>query len=231
MCTASLIMVSEFCCLRVAEHPKSVAFLPQKAVELVPWSRRESLDQVRAYWKARYGRDGSHEKTSDDGCGAGIRSVVAAARRSWGCSLRRSASCRCAGQTSPADTVPRARRTQRPRPARLSRLARRTRLARSSGLAWTAGVERPTLLVWPPLGAATLLRHDHSRRCARHADHRRRGWIRSAATGSQPVLVLGRSLRKPRILGLLLRIHAKANRSSTDVSPTSPAKGGVLFIR
>ena len=61
---------------------------------------------------------------------------------------------------------------------------------------------RRTLLVRPPLATPTLLRHH---RCwCRVQSLRWRLSRHPAAPGSQPLLVLGRPLRPPRLLGLLL---------------------------
>ena len=84
-------------------------------------------------------------------------------------------------------------------------------MARSRALAWACGLDWPTLLVWTPLGSATVLRHHHRRCRTRHTHHCRCSWVRPGAASSQPVLVLGGSLRKPRVLGLLF----------LDVRPTN----------
>src|SRR5262249_28415776 len=84
----------------------------------------------------------------------------------------------------------------------LSWLARRARLARPLARAfWLAW---PALLVCSALGAPTLLRDRHCRSGPRHAHHRRSHRRRAPTSSSQPLLVLGRSLRQSRLLGLLL---------------------------
>lgn len=116
---------------------------------------------------------------------------------------------RLASLKNPGRTTQRV--AQRPGPARISRLARRPGMARSRALAWACGLDWPTLLVWTPLGSATVLRHHHRRCRTRHTHHCRCSWVRPGAASSQPVLVLGGSLRKPRVLGLLF----------LDVRPTN----------
>jgi hypothetical protein len=70
-------------------------------------------------------------------------------------------------------------------------------------MAWAHGLEGPPLLVRSTLGAAAVLWDDHRRRRARHAHHRCGHWGCAGATGSGPLLVLGRPLREPGLLGLL----------------------------
>jgi hypothetical protein len=82
-------------------------------------------------------------------------------------------------------------------------LARRTRV----GPTWLACGTRllwPPLLVRSPMGAAPLLRDDLRGCRARHDRHCSRSWPGPAAAGSEFVLVLGRSVSEPRLLGLLL---------------------------
>ena len=90
-----------------------------------------------------------------------------------------------------------------PGPARISGLARRSGMARSRALAWSSGLDWPALLVRTPMGGAPVLRHDHRWCRTRYAHHCRCSRVRPSSAGSQPVLVLGRSLWKPRVLGLL----------------------------
>jgi len=77
-----------------------------------------------------------------------------------------------------------------------------TGVARS--LAWPTGLGRPAVLVCPALGAAPLLRHDHCGRRPRDLDYGGRDRSGPASPCSQSLLVLGGSLRAPRLLGLLL---------------------------
>jgi hypothetical protein len=62
----------------------------------------------------------------------------------------------------------------------------------------------PSLLVRSPLGAAPLLRDDHRRCRARNDRHCSRSRSGPTAAGCEFVLVLGRSVSEPRLLGLLL---------------------------
>src|SRR5262245_32301580 len=77
-------------------------------------------------------------------------------------------------------------------------------MARSRTVAWAGGLDWPALLVRPPMGGATPLRHNHRRCRARYDHHRRCSRLRPGTASSRPVLVLGRPLRRTRVLGLLL---------------------------
>ena len=96
-------------------------------------------------------------------------------------------------------------------------------------MARSGRLDRQALLVRASVGAATVLRNYHCRRCARHADHRRRSRLRPATAGSEPVLVLGRPVRQPRLLGLLQLVTMRCAgrlsflRSATRVEVREPA--------
>jgi hypothetical protein len=102
------------------------------------------------------------------------------------------------------------------------------------GLARTARLARTALLVRPAMGRPTLLRYHCRRRRPWH--HRNRGCPRrcSTAPGSQSLLVLGRSVRRPRLLGLLLlAATGSTSQSARGGRPRGKAarRWGVARIR
>src|SRR5262249_21712586 len=96
-------------------------------------------------------------------------------------------------------------------------LARRTWMAGGTGvarsLAWPRGLGWPALLVCPALGSPPLLWHDHCGRRAGDLDHGGRHGRRPTSPRSQSLLVLGRSLRPTRLLGLLLLDDERGHRA------------------
>ena len=106
-------------------------------------------------------------------------------------------------------------------------------MAWSAGLAGATGMERQTLLVRSPLGAPALLRHHHRWRGAGNAYHRRCRGLRSAAACTEPMLVLGGSIRQPRLLGLLFvgLNERNSRRASADDGQLSAASPGQALWR
>ena len=166
-----------------------------------------------------------HEKIRNGGCCTGDGSPGAATTGSVGRCVRKQSTSRTAPahRTDPGSAPwrpapPRSglARQTRARPARVSRLEGRPGLAWSRSLAWTSRFWGPTLLVRPALGAAAVLRHDCRGRGPRYSHRRRcrRGCAGSACAG--PMLVLGRPLREPGLLGLLRLIFGGESRKNTS---------------
>jgi|SRR5215831_2102467 len=91
-------------------------------------------------------------------------------------------------------------------------------------LAGSPRLVRSALLVCPSLGPAALLWHHRCGHRPRHPYHGGRSRSRSTTSRSQSLLVLGRSLRTPRLLGLLL-LSDRANQADVEKHCANAPRG------